>query len=376
MRILSVNPTDPDEAGGAAGATIRLNEHLRLAGHTVDELFYSDLLRIRDKRWGLDLLPAAAARRLRRVARTYDVIDAVGHTGALLFRLLGKGRPLLVARTVGLEHTDFAEAQRNATLEGRSIKLTTRAHHGFLRLRSVEAAIRAADAFVSPLATDADFVVSRGWKARTEVASIGHGVTPEALAARRQPRAWAGRLVWCGTLIERKGWPTFAAAFEQVADELDLSLDIVGSRLPANEVLGATGTALRSRTRIHPLLERREQFELMASGDMFVSTSNSEGWHLALQEAMAIGLPSAATRTGLLLDIEDWESVVLPLPKRSADGVADKLREAAANPDGLLSRASRALELQQSMSWPRVADRTAAWLAGRLEATHAARSLH
>ncbi|HEY5344151.1 MAG TPA: glycosyltransferase family 4 protein [Solirubrobacteraceae bacterium] len=370
MRILSLNPTERDEAGGAAGATIRLNAHLRELGHEVDELFYADLVGIRNKSLGLDLMPATAARSLRRTARRYDVIDAVGHSGALLFRVLGKHRPLCIARTAGLEHTDYIEERRSADADGRRISLKTRLHHGVLRLRSVESAVRAADGFVAPLAGDADFVVRQGWKTSDQVIATGWGTTPEALRARRsRSQPWRGRLIWCGTLIERKGWSDFARAFETAWAELGLTLDILGSRLPIDAPLPGISQASRARIQVHPLLDRARQFEIMAAGDLFVSTSVSEGWHFALQEAMAIGLPCAATRTGLLLEIPNWHEMVFPLPKRAAAGVADVFRQAADDPSAFAERAERARQRQRSLTWAYVAAKTAEWMSHRLRST-------
>jgi glycosyltransferase involved in cell wall biosynthesis len=248
-----------------------------------------------------------------------------------------------------------------------NVSVKYRIRGGFLHLRAVERAIRASDGFVCPTQAAATRAHRGGWiHDSRHIAVTGFGITPEALESTRDlTRPWEGRVIWCGTTVERKGWRYFVEGVTPAMRDHSLTLDLLGTRREAASVLGDFPQDVRDRIRVHGTMPRREQFACMASGDVFVSTSLSEGYHLALQEAMALGLPCISTREGFLSgDIPPDLCVIIP--RQSPSAVQQALIDVARDAAYRYRLAGNARAFGRDMTWENVAGRTAVWLRSRL----------
>jgi glycosyltransferase involved in cell wall biosynthesis len=399
MRLLMLSHVVRDPDAGAAGTSLRLAEALRAAGHDVTDLYKDDLMPVRPAGpIGDDLLAAVVLRVVPSVLRgRYDVVDASGFLGAGLFALLRarrrggpprQGEPLLVARSYGLEHSDH-EALMYEVRAGRvQVSRRYRLRGGGTHLKAVAWSIRAGDAFTCPRGADGERALARGWRPSTaEVLVNGHGVTGEALAQRRdQLRPWTGRVAWCGTTVARKGWRDFVEGITRALDaqtsdsaplgagaaaarqtpgpstEVQLTVDVLGSGAAPEELLRDFRPEHRAHIRVHPRLAREQQFALLALTDVFVSTSLSEGFHLALLEAMAIGLPCICTRAGFLLDEPHAQRLALLLPPRSPTHLTAALHTLAADPLRRQELACAGMQFARTRTWADVAQRHVRWL--------------
>ena len=112
----------------------------------------------------------------------------------------------------------------------------------------------------------------------------------------------------------------------------ELTLDVFGTRLEPQVVLRQFPMDVARRITVLPVLGRSRQFRRLATADVFVSTSLSEGYHLALQEAMALGIPVIATAEGFVADLPPSERPVLEIPKRDSGSIhagIDRLAQSA-----------------------------------------------
>jgi glycosyltransferase involved in cell wall biosynthesis len=368
LRLLMLSHALPDPDAGAAGTSLRLAAALRTAGHEVTALFKDDLMPARPTGpIGDDLIALAALRAAPAIRRErFDVVDATGFLGLWLFPLMRAWhtRPLLVARSYGLEHADHEALMHEARAGRTQVSRRYRLRGGAAHLKAVEWAIRGSDGFTCPAAADGRRALARGWRRDAgEVLVNGHGVTAEALDVQRRPeQPWTGRIVWCGTTVARKGWRDFVAGVSDALATQTLSVDVLGSGSSPEAVLADFPAKHRHSVRVYPRLPRGEQFALMARADAFVSTSLSEGFHLALLEAMAIGVPCVATRAGLLCDEPRAAELAAIVEPRSPAQLAVALRTLAAEPARREALARAGREFAHTHTWADVAERHLRWL--------------
>src|SRR5262249_8780979 len=75
-----------------------------------------------------------------------------------------------------------------------------------------------------------------------------------------------------------------------------------------------------------------ERDEFFAALDLFIMPSRSEGWGIAAAEALAHGVPVAASNTGGLAEIVQAGETGWLLPPGNAEALADAVYEADSNP--------------------------------------------
>jgi phosphatidylinositol alpha 1,6-mannosyltransferase len=95
----------------------------------------------------------------------------------------------------------------------------------------------------------------------------------------------------------------------------------------------------------------------MAGVDILVSTSLSEGYHLAVQEAMALGVPVIATAEGFLADLPSSQRAIFEIPKRDAHAVSEAIRRLAGDVSLRADLSSRGRAWGAAQSWEEIARR-------------------
>ena len=148
--------------------------------------------------------------------------------------------------------------------------------------------------------------------------------------ARRVPVAFietAVAVLNVGTIEPRKGQAALILVLAEIVDEFpDATLVVVGDtgNTYATAVRDGASTAAREPTRIEPITPEPHPWYVIA--DAFVLPSDIESFSLVLLEAMAFGLPVAATAIwGIPEIIDDGENGLLFEP-RDVAAIVDVLR--------------------------------------------------
>lgn len=366
MHVLQLVHVERDPDGGSAGVTHELAEAWRKRGVDVIDLYADDLTRARGRRLRGELLPIAAAVAGRTLINRIDVVYATGHLGWVLFPLLrarGSERPVMVAASFGLEHEQSASEDRPET---RSFPAYLRHKlSGVSRLPEVARTVAAADGFVALTRFSAEYASRRGWVSPEHTLVTGCGLPPEVgdLKIVRDPaRDWQGRVAWCGTAIDRKGWGSFVAAMAKLREPIVKDLLILGTHIPSDDLIQQLRKAgVTANIHAYPKLDRAQQLSLLASADAFVSTSLYEGFHRALLEVMALGVPCIATLTGFVRDHEKPNSIARIIPFSQPASVADAICEMATDGAARQRIASAGRLHALSFQWEVIADRQLAW---------------
>jgi glycosyltransferase involved in cell wall biosynthesis len=370
--LLSHSRNDPD--AGASRVYHQLQEGLSARGHVVETLHFEDFRLPRPRLLSTPVEKLAMPhwidwRQRRRNLAQVDVVMAPSGMGHRLFRRLRDrpGRPLLVNHQHGLTLFDH-QARVTEAMAG---------HIAFpLHKRLLEripmawdmAGLRSADLTILQNLRDFDYLRRHDEAARLTV--IPPALLPAILAASATAPSPASRqphsLVWFGSWVARKGAAVVPAAFDQVVDAVpDATLTIGGTGLSERDVLSHFSARARLRVHVLPRLSLADQLAEMQRHAVFLFPSLSEGFGLALLEAMALGLLAVTTLTGFCADFLRQRETALVVPQASARHLADGILEALRDDTSRIAMAQRGQSLARTFTLERMAtDYEAAFTTG------------
>ena len=208
--------------------------------------------------------------------------------------------------------------------------------------------VEIADAAVGPSAYLIDWMRSEGWHLPAQTFVIPH-FNRSAATGEAPPRAPTNggrveRIAFFGRLEERKGLKPFAAGINALPPELlqDLELAFVGGETPAwprERIEGLFAERTRralGRISFATDLDQPEAFALLSRpGTLAVMPSFGETFSNAVYECLERGIPFIASDAGAPAELVAPEDRGRVLFEPSASGVAEALRRALANGDGI-----------------------------------------
>jgi glycosyltransferase involved in cell wall biosynthesis len=337
MKILAISHMPNDENAGASRIYHLLARGLRERGHTIKLLHYEDLkmpaaLRYLGKRIAL---PELIYWRFFREANSgYDVVFASNGVAHRIFSKLRRQakRPQLVHHLHGSSYLDF-----EAILTERS-RGHVKYSHAFMAFKSHYASswdlkgAQQADVVITQSLRDQDHMNDRKERDRSgkftapvvRVPAVLHPVIEEASRqatppGKRDPHS----ILWFGTWGERKGSHYVNRAFRKIKGRHPLAtLTLGGTSTPHDVVLADFDRDLRASIKILPRLDLDAQLAEFNRHAIFIFPSLSEGFGLALIEAMAMGLACVTTLTGMMGDwLTDGQDALL-IPSASSEHLA------------------------------------------------------
>lgn len=213
----------------------------------------------------------------------------------------------------------------------------------------------------SPLATLVEELFDA---APEQVVVIPNGVHPHIFDTDGQNRSFAHRLVWVGRMSLEKGLKYLLDAMpEIVAEHPDTKLTLVGDG-PLRDELVARVEALDIEAQVQFAGEVAHEkiVVYLQEADLFVLPSLNEGLPLSLLEAMSVGLPVVACRTGGIPDVvitDGPEKNGILVPAKNPAALAHAINHLFANPDKAreMGQMGQAL-VRQQCAWKRVAEKT------------------
>lgn len=307
MRILLQSHSQNNPDAGASRVYHLLADEMLARGHLVTLRHLDDVILPSNPRFSLIVRRIALPHLVSQCANaadpmSHDVVMASSGMAHPLFRRLRRlpNRPALVNHLHGLHRHDHVAGVSEHHLGHLRAGIANRLVTGPAQSRWDVAGIAAADATVVQNLRDLGDVRS--------IAGAGHSVTmippalhPDLLSVQPAPAPTTGaRLLWLGTWEARKGAAYVPGALRQIRRERpDATLAIAGTHRTPAWILEQFDPEDRGAVTVLPRLTRTEHGALLASATVFVFPSLSEGFGLALLEAMAAGLPAVTTATGL-----------------------------------------------------------------------------
>ncbi|HEX6042119.1 glycosyltransferase family 4 protein [Longimicrobium sp.] len=367
MRILLVGDYPADPRLGSAKVYYKLREEFSALGHDCDVLLEPDIA-ARPRNWRVrqTVSPWLAERAIRRAFREggpYDVVDVASAEGMVLAarRRMGFARePVIVSRSHGLEHLNYARTLGDAADGLLHKPWTRRLWYPGVRLPQVAAAARLSDALIVLNPGDADFAVHAGWLSAERVHVVPHGVSARFLADAPAPDApRGGGVLFCGSWDNVKGTPYLARAMGLLAaDGAAPRLTVLGPGVPEDVVLASFPAEARPYVRVVPRAPEDAVMREYRAHDMLVACSTYEGFGMVIVEAMSQRLPVVATPVGCAsMLIRDGDNGVL-VPPRDPAALAAALRRVMRDTDVRREMGDRAAASVAHLTWRATAERT------------------
>lgn len=365
MKILLLSHVANNPHGGASRIYHMLSEALKDRGHEV-ELYHAEdagisggglanLLKVR-----LILPRLISSVGERSDAGKFDVIMASSGMAAPLFARLRKSadrRPLMVNHLHGLAVYDDLSNRSEEWIGNWSTSTMYRLVTGRMQKRWDWQGIETSDLTIVQNRKDLDWVGAR-LPAGRELCLIPAAIHPELLAAsqvcsnhKRDPN----QVLWLATWEARKGAAYVPRAFRKLRTKHPAArLVIAGARQGAEEIVNQFDVADREHVKVAGHYDLAGQIAMLRESSIFLFPSISEGFGLALPEAMAFGVAAVTTNMGFggdwLLDGRNGR-VVAP----SAEHIGQAMIDLMDDPEECRVLAERGRLLAQEFTLDRMA---------------------
>jgi glycosyltransferase involved in cell wall biosynthesis len=365
MKILLTIHHELNPNAGAAGVTLQLGREYQQLGHKVQYYSFDNLSsRLSGLHKSL-LFPGFLSRHILYLCRqeSIDVIDA--STGdawlwAKLLRNFTKQPPILITRSHGLEHTYHFERLEEAKQGNLHLSWKYWLYHGRFRLWEVATSLRCADLALFLNQRDLDYAVKTLGVKPERARLVANGMPEVFLNLPLQPISETKdskiRIAQIGSYILRKGIHYSQSALNSILNSYPhVELTFLGTGCPESEVYANFDPAFRDRIRVIPNYIHEMLPILLDGHHIKLFAPISEGFGLALIEAMACGLAPITTATPGPLEIvhDGYDAIVTPT--RDSQAIEQALKWLIENRSYLEQLRCHAHATAQYYSWTRIA---------------------
>lgn len=370
MKILLTCHYNFDTNAGAAGVTWRLGQEYKKLGHQVFYYSLDDLPNTLHRLTKFATFPEFITYKIESISKKQgiDIVDA--STGdAWLWGFLQnkkKNRPLLVARCHGLEHIEHEEYLQEAQQGNLKLSWKYGLYRGSIRLWEVASSMRNSDLVLLLNSCDAKYVIENLKVKRERVAIVPNGIADGFLNLPFESLPTTDnsviRIAQIGTYIPRKGIYYSVPALNKIlARYPQVEVTFFGTKCfecpdPA-PVYADFDPGVRDRVKVIPYYTNETLPELLKGHQIKLFSTISEGFGVALIEAMACGLAPITTATPGPLEIvrDGYDAIVIP--PRNSQAIEEALELVITNRSFLAQLRRNAYATAQSYSWAKIAQR-------------------
>jgi glycosyltransferase involved in cell wall biosynthesis len=339
-----------DPNAGAPGVTLKLGREFQKLGHHVDYYSFDDLPSQLPEIVKSIVFPAFVANHLRTLARnkSIDVIDASSGDTWVWAKLRRNptDRSLLVSRSHGLEHVMHLEILAEARQGNLELSWKYPLYHGGFRLWEVAQSLMACDLALLLNQYDADYAIHQLGVDSERARIVTNGIPEGFLNLPVEPTPDADgtlRIVQVGSYIPRKGIGYGVPAVNRILQQHpQVMMSFMGTGCSEERVHADFDPDVRDRVKVTPHYDHELLPSLLQGHHIKLFPTLSEGFSLALPEAMACGLAPVTTATpgpmeivrdrinGILVAPRDTAAIVQALERLIGDRVyLDRLRQSA-----------------------------------------------
>jgi glycosyltransferase involved in cell wall biosynthesis len=366
MNILLAIHHELDPNAGAAGVTCKLGQEFQKLGHNVDYYSFNNLPSQLPEIVKSIVFPEFVASHLTALTRhkQIDVIDA--STGdAWVWAKLRRNpdRSLLVTRNHGLEHVMHLEILAEARQGNLQLSWKYPIYHGGFRLWEVAQSLRTCDLALLLNQYDADYAKNQLGVDPERVQIVANGIPTEFLNLPLEPTPIEPdapiRIAQVGSYIPRKGIGYGVPALNQILQQHpNVIMSFLGTGCSESQVHKGFEPDVRDRVQVTPHYDHELLPSLLQGHQIKLFPTLSEGFSLALPEAMACGLVPVTTATpGSMEIVQDGNNGLLVTP-RDPQAIVQALERLIRDRIYLEKLRRKAYETAQNYSWQRIAATT------------------
>ncbi len=223
----------------------------------------------------------------------------------------------------GLEPLYFARLAREMKDSVQGLSWRYRLLHGNLMLKFLRSSTRTADLLICLNSQEARYIVENEWADPARVA-VTSNPAPSSFFIHRDYRTRATKLLFVGQWLRMKGTHYLVEAFTRLHRQNPaLTLCCAGTHQIEKCVLDSFPADIRNSVTVFPRVTEQQLLDLHRDADIFVFPTLSEGSSLALNEAMASGLPIITTPVGTAPDLLRHGNSALLVPAGNSDALSN-----------------------------------------------------
>ena len=361
MNILLTTHDYLDPNSGAAGSTLKLGQKYQKLGHHITYYSYNDLPKSLPGNLKYFIFPLLVTSFLWRQnsQKKFDVVD--GNTGDLWIwakwlSKLQSNSPLLVSRSLGLEHIAHLQNKDDAARGDLSLSWKYYLYRGGIHLWEVKQSLSHADLVFLLNSEEHKYVVEVLGVSPDKVHTVANGIPDYLLNLPVEPITDENktiRIAQVGTFIQRKGIKFSVPALNNILSRYpNVEMSFLGTMCSADEVYANFNSDVRDRIKVIPRFNHKTLPELLRDHHIKLFPPLSEGFGKALIEAMACGLAPVATAVGGPLDIISDRHDGLLIPLRDSQAIEQALEDLITDRSQLNKLRQNAYHTAQQYSWP------------------------
>jgi glycosyltransferase involved in cell wall biosynthesis len=367
LNIVLVYGSYPVVNSGGGGVVSQLFLEYRRLGHQVKLCSFYDLPEWLPFKAKWVIFPYFVVAYLAGLAwkQKIDVVDISSGDAWLwaMTRRTLRNDAVLVTRSHGLQHLHHLEALEEESRGRLRLSWKYPLYHGGLRLWEVANSFRHADLALFLNRHEMDYAVGeldvRPEHARTVANGIPDTFLDLPFAATPASGDDSIRIAVIGSYIREKGVGYAAPALGRVLlRHPEVQVSFLGARCPADQVLVDYDPLVRARIRVVPSYTRTELPTLLEGHHIKLFPTLSEGFGMALLEAMACGLAPVVTFTPGPLELVRDGHDALVIPRRDSQAVEQGLERLIADRALLDRLRHNARATAQAYGWSRIAHQT------------------
>ena len=356
-----------DPNAGAAGVTLNLGKEYEKLGIKVSYYSFDNLPEKLPELIKSLLFPEFVAIHIKKLVQhnTVDIVDA--STGdawvwGKLWNRSNHGLPVLATQSHGLEHVGHVQTLAEAQRRKQHLSWKYPLYHGGFRLWEVACSMRCSDLVFMLNQHDADYAISHLNVDINRVNLIPNGIPEAFINLPFEPISESSnsilRIVQVGSYIARKGVQYSVPVLNTILTRYpEVEVSFLGTGCDAEKVYADFAPDVRDRVQVIPSYSHEHLPALLQGHHILLFPSLSEGFPLAIPEAMACGLAPVSSDIPGPTEIVEHETNGLLIPVRDSQAIEHALEKLITNRSYLAQLCRSAYDTAQHYSWAAIAQK-------------------